>query len=463
MGTAADGVGHGAPWTVVSQGTSVGYEQAKLVDQWEAVLSAGAAYDVEPFLAAGAHETARALLALLTEVGTAADLLRASELLAALLARKGGKAAVMQLLVGDMQLLAKLAKQLAEMHTQPAGGMYAFQLQDSLSVVVGRMLAGLLATPAVTESETLSKQLTAYIVAMFAWITEQLRMREIVESHYVKSLESLGEILRVEKARLLLCDASAEHVKAVAQLVDKEQHHQVQALYQSVFVLWLLSFAAEPNTVAAVSKAMDEAFVPRRLCLLLREVTAEKVVRLCVATLNNLTQGKFSARLRREMVGAGIIKTVEQLCVRRWADTDILNDMHSLAENLQEEKKQMSSFEMYHSEVLSGVLQWTHVHTDDMFWRENVEKMERSNMEVLRCLVRLLAQSSDPVVLSVACNDLSMFIKYHPRGRYIAQSLGVKTRLMQLMGAESPEVRRHALNCIQVLMITHWDHLNTAL
>lgn len=127
-----------------------------------------------------------------------------------------------------------------------------------------------------------------------------------------------------------------------------------------------------------------------------------------------------------------------------------------LAEALESELASMSNFDVYRAEVLSRALEWTPAHRDEMFWRENVEKLDRNQQEVLRCLVRALHESGDETVLAVACNDLAQFIKFHPRGRVIAQSLGVKARLMELMVSGEGEIRRYALNCVQVLMI-RWN------
>lgn len=173
---------------------------------------------------------------------------------------------------------------------------------------------------------------------------------------------------------------------------------------------------------------MESAGVPRRLTSVLREVTSDKVVRISLATLRNILS--MSSTLRKEMVGVGLVDALQSPSFRRYDDDDIRDDLGVLADALESELASMSSFDVYKAEVLSGALEWTPAHRDELFWRENVEKLERNQQEVLRCMVRLLHESSDDTILSVACNDLAQFIKFHPRGRAIAQSLGVKARLM---------------------------------
>eukprot|EP00183_Erythrolobus_madagascarensis_P000583 CAMPEP_0185848552 /NCGR_PEP_ID=MMETSP1354-20130828/3376_1 /TAXON_ID=708628 /ORGANISM="Erythrolobus madagascarensis, Strain CCMP3276" /LENGTH=449 /DNA_ID=CAMNT_0028548959 /DNA_START=12 /DNA_END=1358 /DNA_ORIENTATION=+ len=440
-----------ALWTVVAQGSAVNYDQAQLLDRLERALSHGSD-ETATLLTSTGPDTAAAIMSVLTHIVAEDDLIRAANLISSMLecGPTGVKCVVDVVLKKEDHFTCFL-------NLLRSGNELQRELAATVSFVMGQVYMHVAKNQSGSSNAALQSVVETQLLSLMSYICSQLRDETLKETEVVKLLQALGFVLRSDSARRLFCnDQSTQGVSVVARLVDEEMHHQIQALYQAVFLLWLLSFASEGETAQAVSQAMDEASVPRRLSLLLREVTAEKVVRVCVSTLNNLTKSKFSPRLRREMVGAGITKTVEQLSVRRWADIDIVNDMSALGESLRDEQKLMSTFEVYHHEVLSGALQWTHVHSDDMFWRDNVEKLESNNMEVLRCLVRLLNQSSDPMVLSVACNDLAMFVKYHPRGRYIAQSLGMKTRLMQLMTSENPDVRRHALNCVQVIMITHW-------
>lgn len=279
------------------------------------------------------------------------------------------------------------------------------------------------------------------------------------DEQLTRVLAGLSVFLAVEDNRFLFCKISpsiGSHGPSVlAGLLDKDVGLPVQVYYQTVFCLWLLSFASQQGTSSTitncVSQALEEAGVPRRLTNVLREVGAEKVVRISLSTLRNIM--KMSVALRKEMIGAGLVGALESLCFRRWNDEDIREDLGVLAEALESELASMSNFDVYRAEVLSGALEWTPPHRDEMFWRENVEKLERNNLEVLRCMVRLLNESSDNTVLSVACHDLAQFVKHHPRGRLIAQSLGVKTRLMELMASGEGDVRRYALSSVQVLML----------
>lgn len=273
-------------------------------------------------------------------------------------------------------------------------------------------------------------------------------------------LTGLAAFLSKEDNRVVFCTTRpsvGRPTTVLATLLDKEVGAPVQVYYQTVFCLWLLSFVGQhrdSDDVDRVAQSVEEAGVPRRLTTVLKDVGSEKVVRICLATLRNILS--MSPTLRKEMVGAGLVDALQSPSFRRLDDDDIRDDLGVLADALENELANMSSFDVYKAEVLSGTLDWTPAHRDEQFWRENVEKLERNQQEVLRCLVRLLHESTDATVLAVACHDLAQFIKFHPRGRAIAQSLGVKARLMQLMVSGEGDVRRYALNCVQVLMI-RWN------
>ena len=53
------------------------------------------------------------------------------------------------------------------------------------------------------------------------------------------------------------------------------------------------------------------------------------------------------------------------------------------------------------------------------FWKENVEKFEEKDFQILRVLLKLLEASRETRTLAVGCHDLGMFITTHPHGRSI--------------------------------------------
>lgn len=67
---------------------------------------------------------------------------------------------------------------------------------------------------------------------------------------------------------------------------------------------------------------------------------------------------------------------------------DALNQME---EGLKDNIKRLSSFEKYKQEVLLGHLDWSPMHKDPVFWRENINNFEENDFQV--CSVSMLNSS----------------------------------------------------------------------
>lgn len=61
---------------------------------------------------------------------------------------------------------------------------------------------------------------------------------------------------------------------------------------------------------------------------------------------------------------------------------DLLEDLNRLEEGLKINIKQLSSFDKYKQEVLLGHLDWSPMHKDPIFWRENITCFEEHDFQV---------------------------------------------------------------------------------
>lgn len=89
--------------------------------------------------------------------------------------------------------------------------------------------------------------------------------------------------------------------------------------------------------------------------------------------------------------------------LQSWGDEDIVEMLQFLDTKLKEGIQTLSSFDMYKKEVASGALDWTHMHTSDKFWKDNIDKFEEKDFQVLRMLLKLI-ESSREVSYSAAAN-----------------------------------------------------------
>jgi V-type H+-transporting ATPase subunit H len=62
-------------------------------------------------------------------------------------------------------------------------------------------------------------------------------------------------------------------------------------------------------------------------------------------------------------------------------------------------------------------LEWSPVHRSEKFWRENADRLNEKNYELLKILIHLLESSQDPLILSVASFDLGEYVRHYPRGK----------------------------------------------
>uniref|UniRef100_A0A1D1XYB3 Vacuolar proton pump subunit H n=1 Tax=Anthurium amnicola TaxID=1678845 RepID=A0A1D1XYB3_9ARAE len=153
------------------------------------------------------------------------------------------------------------------------------------------------------------------------------------------------------------------------------------------------------------------------------------------------------------MVDLGLPQIVQNLKAQAWSDEDLLEALNQLEEGLRDNIRKLSSFDKYKQEVLLGHLDWSPMHKDPNFWRENITSFEENDFQIVRVLITILDTSSDSTALAVACFDISQFIQYHQAGRIILSDLKAKERVMKLMNHENAEVTKNALLCAQRLFL----------
>lgn len=61
---------------------------------------------------------------------------------------------------------------------------------------------------------------------------------------------------------------------------------------------------------------------------------------------------------------------------------DLLDALNQLEIGLKDNLKKLSSFEKYKQQVLLGHLDWSPMHKDPSFWRENINNFEENDFQV---------------------------------------------------------------------------------
>nr|XP_010930282.1 probable V-type proton ATPase subunit H [Elaeis guineensis] len=275
------------------------------------------------------------------------------------------------------------------------------------------------------------------------WLCSQLKSPSHPNRSVPTAINCLATLLREPSVRASF--VQADGVKLLIPLISPASTQQsIQLLYEACLCIWLLSYYDAAVDYMATTRIMP------RLVEVVKSSTKEKVVRVIVLTFRNLlAKGAFGV----QMVDLGLPQIVQNLKARALSDEDLLDALNQLEDGLKDNIKRLSSFDKYKQEVLLGHLDWSLMHKDPNFWRENITNFEENDFQILRVLVTILDTSNDPTALAVACYDLSQFIQYHPGGRIVVSDLKAKERVMKLMNHENAEVTKNALLCVQRLFL----------
>jgi V-type H+-transporting ATPase subunit H len=272
-----------------------------------------------------------------------------------------------------------------------------------------------------------------------------------------KSCSELGALEAI--TNLLKAEAYRELVWTTPGVADLILNAEPKAspspiLYKSVFAIWMVSFDAK------LAQSLKQNNVVKKIKAILNVSRTEKVIRLCLTVLKNfLTHKAEYQAICEEVVEEGILEAVQQLEYEKWRDAELYDDIRDLVQLISSEVKELSNFDRYMRELESGALAWGFIHSSK-FFGENIMKFEAGEFKALKLLVKLLAESTEPTTLAVACHDIGEFVSLHPFGKKQVARLGVKERVMMLMGcndADKREVRREALLCCQKIMLNKWQ------
>ncbi|KAG0274947.1 H(+)-transporting V1 sector ATPase subunit H [Linnemannia exigua] len=271
---------------------------------------------------------------------------------------------------------------------------------------------------------------------LFRWTTAQLQSNnQAVVDLAVQVLES---VLRQRAVRPIYW--SSPHAMDALVKILKTAAPTPQMQYQVIYCFWILTFDTE---IAQELNRRYDVIPP--LVEIAKSAIKEKVIRVIISTLRNLVEKAPEANLAA-MAAVKLLTFTENLSTRKWSDGEILEDVNFLKAELEENFQTLTTFEVYQAELLSGRLIWSPPHQSDLFWTKNWRELKKENYALLRILARLLSTAGDPVVLSVAANDIGQYVKRDPSSKKFLQELGVKQRIMELMSHPDQDVRYNSVN-----------------
>lgn len=262
------------------------------------------------------------------------------------------------------------------------------------------------------------------------------------------AIQSLSSILRSAENRSIFWNNEA-NISILQDLLKK--HGGVQLQYNTLLVLWLLSF--DKPVAEKLNEQMDAVSL---LSSIAKASFKEKVTRMAIATLRNLAK-LAPAKSVGPMLQADLLPFLKTLSARQWQDPDIKEDLDYLTAQLTARKEEMTSFDEYVTEVESGKLSWTPPHKSEEFWSANASSLTKNDNKLVKDLARILSTSQEPIVLAVACHDIGAFVKNYPEGRNVVQKIGAKGKVLELMASGDSELRYEALQTVQILLSKAWE------
>ncbi|PKA64273.1 putative V-type proton ATPase subunit H [Apostasia shenzhenica] len=211
------------------------------------------------------------------------------------------------------------------------------------------------------------------------WLCSQLKNPSHPNRAIPTAVNCLATLLREARVRAFF--VQADGVKLLIPLISPASTQQsIQLLYETCLCVWLLSYYD-----AAVDYLSTTRVLPR-LVEVIKGSTKEKVVRVVVLTFRNLlSKGAFGA----QMVDLGLPQIVQSLKAQAWSDEDLLEALNQLDVGLKDNIKRLSSFDKYKQEVLLGQLDWSPMHKDPVFWRENITNFEENDFQVISFMISM--------------------------------------------------------------------------
>lgn len=376
------------------------------------------------------------------------------------------------------------------------------ELEDNLTVLLTILenIAG--ESHNTPEADLLSQRLTHFISVLFypglghgpskavpcalldqfgAWCRDRLAYENTSLKAMLHALSALQVLLREHNIRSNLNETYSFHRHCAKLLhpdskLQRDHQNNNQLLYQLSFCLWLLSYDEK------IAAELGQTEIVHNMLRVMRDVTKEKVLRMCVACFRNLVDKSDHNEV---MIEQGALKQLVVLRNKTWSDEEVVDDLQVVADSLAKSVKILSSVDKYRAEVKTGQLDWTPVHKSESFFRENAEKFaplgkpmtEFDDLKLLSKLLRekvsmMHPQKEDTRTIAVICHDLGEFARWHPRGKKILNEdaslyndgLGsTKSIVMQQMTeATDMEVSKNALTCIHKMMVNNWQFLEPA-
>lgn len=232
----------------------------------------------------------------------------------------------------------------------------------------------------------------------------------------------------------------------------------IQLQYYSLLLIWLLTF---DNKIASeIGKQYLNDIL--NLFKLVKVTIKEKISRLCISIIlqccSKEIKGHKSFIKNLILLGNGI-PTLNSLSERKYSDEELRSDIITLKTLLEDEYKELTSFDEYLAELDSKLICWSPPHVDNSFWSDNIDQFKKDNWKLFKTLIELLIEFKDSndnngkIVIQVLLNDITHVIELLPdESVQMLNKLNGKVVIMELLNHSDSRIKFEALKATQSII-----------
>jgi len=263
-----------------------------------------------------------------------------------------------------------------------------------------------------------------------------------------------GAIRNEQFQRIFVGEGGVDKLSHI--LFENDNHRQV--IYLAVYNLWALTFHHDGNRKAEdqLLEQLVRGQLVDKLVHFVKAKLSTKITRVTLALFENLVG---APNFNEMVVLFGLFPVLESMESDKkeqaaMEDEELRKSVRKLLDSLEKSVISLSSFERYEQEIRAEKLLWGPCHNES-FWKKYNKKLEEDNYKLIRELIKLLS-SQDPQTVAVACYDIGEWSRFYPDAKAVIEKLKGKYKLMSLIDHFDPEVKQHALNAVQKVLVKNW-------
>lgn len=169
-------------------------------------------------------------------------------------------------------------------------------------------------------------------------------------------------------------------INKLIEMLDNQCLSDYQIAYNVLVSLWVLSY----HDFALKYFENPDLDLIEKSIKILDFFNKEKVVRITLLLMENLTHQKLCLEIMSDLNGLELIQKLQQ---RHWVDEDIKELLEKLWGIFDTNYEEFTSIDKFRKEIQLKTLRWGPVHTE-RFWQENfIHFHEKDNLDLIKDLM----------------------------------------------------------------------------